>query len=160
MDRRIRCCTSYYAAARSELSNIPPPPHAGAESFYDAEGIAQWIMARYPTTRTVFLKHRANQGAAGGGGQQGAGEERGRVLRGAPPAAGEPVRFVENGVAFQADIVQGQKTGGCVCRVPWLGAGGWYVSSNRQQHESGTKLWGRRDAKAVNTWVESWMAAE
>lgn len=104
--------------ARSELIFMLPLPHSGAESFYDAQGIAQWIMSRYPTTRTVFLKHRANQGAGGGGGQQGgaqgAGEERGRVLRGAAPAAGEPVRFLENGVAFQADIVQGQKTGGCV----------------------------------------------
>ncbi|KXZ49659.1 hypothetical protein GPECTOR_20g516 [Gonium pectorale] len=38
-------------------------------------------------------------------------EGRGRLLSGEAPAAGRPVRFVENGVQFQADVVQGQKTG-------------------------------------------------
>lgn len=38
-------------------------------------------------------------------------EERGRLLAGVAPSAERPARFVENGVQFQADIVQGQKTG-------------------------------------------------
>ena len=36
-------------------------------------------------------------------------QERGRLLAGAEPTG--PVRFIENGAVFQADIVAGQKTG-------------------------------------------------
>ncbi|KAG2487614.1 hypothetical protein HYH03_013753 [Edaphochlamys debaryana] len=82
---------------------------AGAESFYNADALASWLMAQRPSLRTVFLKYRAGGGGGGAGGARG--EERGRPLAGVAPKAGEPVRFVENGVNFQADIVQGQKTG-------------------------------------------------
>ncbi|GIL70950.1 hypothetical protein Vretimale_4050 [Volvox reticuliferus] len=72
---------------------------AGAESFYNAEELASWLMRRLPHLRTVFLKYRSGE------------EGRGRLLAGQAPAPDQPVRFQENGVQFQADIVQGQKTG-------------------------------------------------
>ncbi|GLC36377.1 hypothetical protein PLESTB_000768300 [Pleodorina starrii] len=83
---------------------------AGAESFYNPEELAAWLMECHPRLKTVFLKYRSSGAAGGGGG----GEEqggRGRLLAGEAPAPGRPVRFLENGVRFQADIVQGQKTG-------------------------------------------------
>ncbi|EFJ44499.1 hypothetical protein VOLCADRAFT_121298 [Volvox carteri f. nagariensis] len=109
---------------------------AGAESFYNSREIASWLMFRFSSRlKTVFLKYRAgasssSDGALGSGSGSGSGsnrgsgvsassetpgagvdEGRGRLLAGEPPVAGRPVRFLENGVTFQADIVQGQKTG-------------------------------------------------
>ncbi|GFR40255.1 hypothetical protein Agub_g827 [Astrephomene gubernaculifera] len=156
---------------------------AGAESFYNTEALAAWLMARLPHLRTVFLKYRssggnqesgsgsgsgsdgegssgspagtaataaaaairsgpskavgrdrgsrdsgaagasapkrattsaalsATKGATGAAGAEEGGGGRGRLLAGEAPVAGVPVRFKENGVVFQADIVQGQKTG-------------------------------------------------
>lgn len=85
-------CDVYDSAAVLKLDG------AGPEGFYDAEGIAEWLMAQLPALKTCYLKYRSGS------------EERGRLLRGDLPR--RPVRFSENGVRFQADIVQGQKTGG------------------------------------------------
>ena len=67
---------------------------AGPEGFYDAAGLAAWLTGALPGLCTVFLKYRSGA------------EERGRLLAGEPPAG--PVRFLENGLSFAADIVMGQ----------------------------------------------------
>lgn len=64
--------------------------------FWNVDALADWLAERLGITN-VFLKYRSDA------------KTRGRVIRGDLPA--EPVRFVENGVRFQADLVQGQKTG-------------------------------------------------
>lgn len=99
------------------LVSLPPllyimngNPPLGAESFYNPEALATWIMSRLPQLRTVFLKYRGGTGL-GAGGAEGEEGERGRLLAGEAAFPGRPVRFLENGVHFQADIVQGQKTG-------------------------------------------------
>src|SRR5688572_19388397 len=65
-------------------------------AFWDVEAVADWLEERLDITG-VFLKFRSDATC------------RGRAVRGAMPV--EPVRFVENGKQFQADLVQGQKTG-------------------------------------------------
>lgn len=72
---------------------------AGAEGFWQADGIANWLAASL-SLRCVYEKRRS-RGADGNGS--------GRTLLGEPPAG--PVSFVENGVRFTADVVRGQKTG-------------------------------------------------
>ena len=64
--------------------------------FWNVEAVADWLRERL-SIDDVFLKHRADA------------PTRGRAIRGAVPA--EPIRFVENGRRFQADLVHGQKTG-------------------------------------------------
>jgi 23S rRNA (cytosine1962-C5)-methyltransferase len=64
--------------------------------FWNVEGTADWLIER-AGARNVFLKFRSDAAT------------RGRAVRGAMPT--EPVRFLENGLEFQADVVQGQKTG-------------------------------------------------
>ncbi|HEX8324181.1 MAG TPA: class I SAM-dependent rRNA methyltransferase [Tepidisphaeraceae bacterium] len=64
--------------------------------FWNADALADWLCARLPIS-TVFLKYRSDA------------KTRGRPIRGGVPGA--PVAFLENGVRFQADLVQGQKTG-------------------------------------------------
>jgi 23S rRNA (cytosine1962-C5)-methyltransferase len=64
--------------------------------FWNVDTIADWLAERLSIT-DVFLKYRSDA------------DSRGRAVRGPVPAA--PVQFLENGVRFQADLVQGQKTG-------------------------------------------------
>ena len=64
--------------------------------FWNVEAIADWLAERLSITN-VFLKYRSDA------------KTRGRPVRGPMPT--EPVQFVENGVRFQADLIQGQKTG-------------------------------------------------
>lgn len=68
----------------------------GPAGFWDVEGVADWLVERMGIGR-VFLKHRSDA------------KTRGRAVRGDVPA--EAVEFLENGKRFQADLVQGQKTG-------------------------------------------------
>ncbi|KIZ00780.1 putative SAM-dependentmethyltransferase [Monoraphidium neglectum] len=70
---------------------------AGPAGFYNAKGIAQWLVQRLPRLNCVWLKHRAGE------------DSRGALLLGERPA--RPVVFVENGVRFESDVVMGQKTG-------------------------------------------------
>jgi len=65
-------------------------------AFWNVDAFADWLAERL-SIENVFLKFRSDA------------ETRGRAVRGAIPA--EPVRFLENGLHFQADLVQGQKTG-------------------------------------------------
>ncbi len=69
---------------------------AGPEGFWNLDGFAQWLAQR-AEIETVYLKHRSD------------GESRGKPIRGKTPK--EPVRFLEHGLTFQADLVEGQKTG-------------------------------------------------
>jgi 23S rRNA (cytosine1962-C5)-methyltransferase len=64
--------------------------------FWNPEGIADWLIEQVGV-KNVFLKFRSDA------------KTRGRAVRGPMPSA--PVRFLENGKQFQADLVQGQKTG-------------------------------------------------
>jgi 23S rRNA (cytosine1962-C5)-methyltransferase len=64
--------------------------------FWNVEAVADWL-AEALSVHNVFLKFRSDA------------KTRGRAVRGGVP--NEPVRFVENGLHFQADLVQGQKTG-------------------------------------------------
>ncbi|MCA1660405.1 MAG: class I SAM-dependent rRNA methyltransferase [Verrucomicrobiaceae bacterium] len=73
--------------------------------FWNVEAVADWLHERL-SIANVFLKYRSDA------------KTRGRAIRGEAPAS--PIRFLENGKHFQADIVKGQKTGfffdpGC----PW-----------------------------------------
>ena len=65
-------------------------------AFWNVDAIADWLTSRLPI-QTVFLKYRSDA------------PTRGRPVRGDVP--NQPVQFVENGIRFQADLVQGQKTG-------------------------------------------------
>ena len=64
--------------------------------FWNVDALADWLAERLGVT-DVFLKYRSDA------------PTRGRTVRGTQPAG--PVRFVENGLHFAADLVQGQKTG-------------------------------------------------
>ncbi|MGB7161347.1 MAG: class I SAM-dependent rRNA methyltransferase [Tepidisphaeraceae bacterium] len=65
-------------------------------AFWNVEAVADWLGERL-AINDVFLKYRSDA------------TSRGRAVRG--PVPSEPVRFLENGKHFQADLVQGQKTG-------------------------------------------------
>jgi 23S rRNA (cytosine1962-C5)-methyltransferase len=65
-------------------------------AFWNVDAVADWLCERLAVS-DVFLKFRSHA------------TSRGRAVRGAVPT--EPVRFLENGRHFQADLVQGQKTG-------------------------------------------------
>lgn len=65
-------------------------------AFWNVDAVADWLDDRL-SIKSVFLKFRSDQ------------PTRGRTIRGTPPA--EPIRFVENGLHFQADLIDGQKTG-------------------------------------------------
>ncbi|MGB0591405.1 MAG: class I SAM-dependent rRNA methyltransferase [Myxococcota bacterium] len=66
------------------------------EGFWDAKGIAEWVSERLNLSR-VYQRDRTRTGPQG------------RALVGAAPDA--PVQFLEHGLRFAADVVQGQKTG-------------------------------------------------
>ncbi len=65
------------------------------ESFYQPRGIAQWLSAEHGMERVVLRWRERGRG--------------GEALLGEPPM--EPVSFLENGLRFSADVLQGQKTG-------------------------------------------------
>jgi 23S rRNA (cytosine1962-C5)-methyltransferase len=65
-------------------------------AFWNVDAFADWLQQRLAITN-VFLKFRSDA------------KMRGRSIRGTIPS--KPVRFIENGLHFQADLVQGQKTG-------------------------------------------------
>lgn len=67
----------------------------GPEAFYRPRGIARWLFEHTPF-RQVILRSR-ERGRAG------------QILEGPPQQT--PVRFLENGLHFTADVMQGQKTG-------------------------------------------------
>jgi 23S rRNA (cytosine1962-C5)-methyltransferase len=83
-------CDLYGESAVLKLDGDAP---AG---FWNVEAIADWLMER-AAIGNVFLKFRSDA------------KMRGRPVRGPMPAG--PVRFIENGLTFQADLVLGQKTG-------------------------------------------------
>ena len=64
--------------------------------FWNVDAVADWLVERLAITN-IFLKYRSDA------------KTRGRAVRGKVPA--EPIRFVENGKRFQANLVEGQKTG-------------------------------------------------
>ena len=65
-------------------------------AFWNVDGFADWLNERL-SIDNVFLKFRSDA------------PTRGRAVRGAMPT--QPVRFVENGLHFRANLVEGQKTG-------------------------------------------------
>lgn len=65
-------------------------------AFWNVDAVADWLGRRL-AVENVFLKFRSDA------------KTRGRAVRGKAPA--EAVRFVENGLHFQANLVEGQKTG-------------------------------------------------
>ncbi|MBN8551196.1 MAG: class I SAM-dependent rRNA methyltransferase [Deltaproteobacteria bacterium] len=64
--------------------------------FWNVEAIAEWLIQN-AGIRSVYLKYRAEE------------KSRGRMIEGELPESSIP--FLEQGVSFQADIQQGQKTG-------------------------------------------------
>ena len=66
-----------------------------AERFWDVDGLAPWLVAK-TGARAVYGRSRARGGPEG------------RALVGDAPGV---VRFLEAGIPFTADVVQGQKTG-------------------------------------------------
>ena len=64
--------------------------------FWNVDAVADWVAQRLGVTN-VFLKFRSDA------------PTRGRAVRGQQTDG--PVRFIENGLHFAADLVQGQKTG-------------------------------------------------
>ncbi|WIA17529.1 hypothetical protein OEZ85_014360 [Tetradesmus obliquus] len=68
----------------------------GPAGFYDTKGIATWLQQQLQL-QCVYLKNRSGSAS------------RGAALVG--PAPSKPVQFRENGIAFAADLVAGQKTG-------------------------------------------------
>ena len=68
----------------------------GPEGFWDAQGIAEWLVAHTQVTQ-VYQRDRTRGGPSG------------RALVGDTPT--QPIAFTENGLRFTADIVKGQKTG-------------------------------------------------
>lgn len=83
-------CDRYGEAAVLKLDGPAP------RGFYDVAGIAEWL-ADTLGLKIVYQRF------------QGRDKERGRALVGPEPT--EPIRFLEHGVSFSADIVRGQKTG-------------------------------------------------
>ena len=73
---------------------------AGPAAFWDAGAVAEWISNRLGLTAVLERAQRraATSGSAGA-----------KPLLG--PLPGQPVPFVEHGVALTADVVRGQKTG-------------------------------------------------
>lgn len=69
---------------------------AGPSGFWRVQQVAEWV-AHTLALRCVYLKHQARQGNSG------------EVLVGPQPTG--PVPFLENGLHFTADVVEGQKTG-------------------------------------------------
>lgn len=67
-----------------------------AEGFWDAEGIAHWLH-EHAEIVTIYQRFKSRGGP------------KGRILLGETPDA--PIRFLENGLHFSADVVRGQKTG-------------------------------------------------
>jgi 23S rRNA (cytosine1962-C5)-methyltransferase len=65
-------------------------------AFWNVDAVADWLGERL-SIANVFLKYRSDA------------KSRGRAVRGPVPT--EPVRFIENGLHFQANLVEGQKTG-------------------------------------------------
>ncbi len=65
------------------------------EDFYQPKGIAEWLVASLPID-SVIVRSR-QRGRAG------------EALVGAKPQ--QPIRFLENGMRFTADVIHGQKTG-------------------------------------------------
>lgn len=68
----------------------------GPAGFWNAEGVAEWVIQAL-SLRRVYQKSRSRH------------ESGGEILWGS--RADAPIPFLENGVRFTADIVQGQKTG-------------------------------------------------
>lgn len=73
----------------------------GPSGFYDAPGIARRV-ADALSLKAVYQRQERRR-------QQDQSGEKGRALVGKTPAA--PVEFLENGLRFTADVVNGQKTG-------------------------------------------------
>ena len=65
------------------------------EDFYQPKGIADWLVANLPVDSVIVRSRQRGRG--------------GEALVGAKPQ--EPIRFLENGMRFTADVIQGQKTG-------------------------------------------------
>ncbi|MBC7785617.1 MAG: class I SAM-dependent rRNA methyltransferase [Burkholderiales bacterium] len=65
-------------------------------AFWNVDAVGKWLTERLAVTN-VFLKHRSTA------------ETRGRAVIGDVPT--EPVEFMENGLRFIANLVDGQKTG-------------------------------------------------
>ncbi len=76
---------------------------AGPAGFWHAQGIAQWL-ADSLSLRCVHQRRQARRES-----ETVARGHRGQTLVGQTPTA--PIPFLENGVRFSADIIQGQKTG-------------------------------------------------
>jgi 23S rRNA (cytosine1962-C5)-methyltransferase len=68
----------------------------GPAGFWNVEGFAEWL-SKHAGVRSAYLKFRADAGT------------RGRVLLG--EITDPSIPFVENGIKFAANIVDGQKTG-------------------------------------------------
>jgi 23S rRNA (cytosine1962-C5)-methyltransferase len=68
----------------------------GPSGFWDSQGVAEWLAQALKLT-CVYQKSQSRD------------RDGGRALVGHKPDA--PVSFFENGVQFQVDVVQGQKTG-------------------------------------------------
>lgn len=69
---------------------------AGAAGFWNAAGLAEYLAAEMKLTH-VYERYRHRGGPSG------------QALFGPPPP--EQVHFLENGIWFAADVMQGQKTG-------------------------------------------------
>ncbi len=65
-------------------------------AFWNVDAVGDWLKQRL-SIDNVFLKFRSDA------------KTRGRSVLGAIPS--QPVRFIENGLHFQANLVEGQKTG-------------------------------------------------
>ncbi len=69
---------------------------AGPTGFWNLQGISEWLVANLGV-KVVYEKMRAGS------------DTRGRVIFGALPS--DTVQFSENGIKFQANLVEGQKSG-------------------------------------------------
>ena len=69
---------------------------AGPSGFWHPPGIAEWVAAKL-TLKQVYLRPQSRQ------------RGQGQALIGETPTG--PVAFVENGLHFSADVIEGQKTG-------------------------------------------------
>ncbi|MEM7346743.1 MAG: class I SAM-dependent methyltransferase, partial [Chloroflexota bacterium] len=68
----------------------------GPKGFWDSRGIADWLIDNLPLT-CVYQREQSRS------------KEAGKALIGHVPK--QPAQFLENGVRFTADLIQGQKTG-------------------------------------------------